>query len=52
MGSEKPIGDPLVDALTRFHKRKLEGQKQKLRAFAEPNARRNKYVARQPFNET
>ena len=32
----------LVDALTRFHKRKLEGQKNKLRAFSKPNARKNK----------
>ena len=38
----------LVDALTRFHKRKLEGQKNKLRAFSKPNARKNKYVTRQP----
>ena len=42
----------LVDALTRFHKRKLEGQKNKLRAFSKPNARKNKYVTRQPFNDT
>ena len=42
----------LVDALTRFHKRKLEGQKNKLRAFSKPNARENKYVTRQPFNDT
>ena len=42
----------LVDALTRFHKRKLEGQKKKLRAFSQPNARRNKYVTRQPFNDS
>ena len=40
----------LVDALTRFHKRRLEGQKKKLRAFSQPNARRNKFVTRQPFN--
>ena len=40
----------LVDALTRFHKRKLEGQKKKLRAFSQPNACRNKYVTRQCFN--
>ena len=42
----------LVDALTRFHKRKLDGQRQKLRAFSQPHARRNKHVKRQPFNET
>ena len=42
----------LVEALTRFHKRKLEGQKNKLRAFSKPNARKNKYVTRQPFNDT
>ena len=42
----------LVDALTRFHKRKLEGQKKKLRAFSQPNARRNKYVTRQGFNDS
>ena len=41
----------LVDALTRFHKRKLEGQNKKLRAFSQQNARRNKYVTRQPFND-
>jgi len=42
----------LVDALTRFHKHKLEGQKKKLRAFSQPNARRNKYVTRQRFNDS
>lgn len=42
----------LVDALTRFHKCKLEGQKKKLRAFSQPNARRNKYVTRQRFNDS
>ena len=42
----------LVDALTRFHKRRLEGQKKTLRAFSQPNARRNKFVTRQPFNDT
>ena len=42
----------LVDTLIRFHKRKLEGQKKKLRAFSQPNARRNTYVTRQPFNDS
>ena len=42
----------LVDALTHFHKHKLKGQRKKLRAFSQPNARRNKYVTRQPFNDT
>jgi len=32
--------------------RKLDGQRKKLRAFSQPNARRNKHVKRQPFNET
>ena len=42
----------LVDALTRFHKRRLEGQKKKQRAFSQPNVRRNKFATRQPFNDT
>ena len=43
----------LVDALIRFHKRRLEGQKKKLRAFSQPNARRNrKHVTRQLLNDT
>ena len=42
----------LVDALTRFHKRRLECQRKKLRAFSQPNARRNrKHVTRQPLND-
>ena len=42
----------LVDALTRFHKRRLEGQKKTLRAFSQPNARRNKFVTRQRNQQT
>ena len=38
--------------LKRWFLRKLEGQKNKLRAFSKPNARKNKYVTRQPFNDT
>ena len=43
----------LVDALTRFHKRRLECQRKKLRAFSQPNVRRNrKHATRQPLNGT
>ena len=43
----------LVDALTRFRKRRLQGQKKKLRAFSQPNVRRNrKHATRQPLNGT
>ena len=41
----------LVDSLTRFLKRKLEGQKKKLRANSE-NRTRRKYVNRQPLYTT
>ena len=42
----------LVDALTRFHQLKLDGQKKKLNAFSQPNAHRNKHVKRQAFKNT
>jgi len=44
-------GQSLAHALTHFHKHKLDSQRKKLRAFSQPNARRNKHVNRQPFND-
>ena len=42
----------LVSALTRFHKRKLENQKRKLKVNSESAARKHKPVTRHPLNET
>ena len=44
--------DPRQTPRKEVGNRKLDGQRKKLRAFSQPNARRNKHVKRQPFNET
>ena len=41
-----------VSALTRFHKRKLESQKRKLKVNSETAARKHKPVTRHPLKET